>query len=108
VQEVLGDKSVHAVRAMNTKDGSSGEISCTGVFAYVGLEPACEFVPAAVGRDANGFLLTDAALLTSVPGLFAAGAVRSGYGGLLRNSMDEGVSAAQGAKALISAQKLAS
>ena len=61
----------------------------------------CDFVPATVARDAGGFLLTDAGLQTAMPGVFAAGAVRSGYGGLLTHAVAEGVASANSVGALL-------
>lgn len=103
VEAVLGEQSVQAVRAFGLDSEAAGEIPCTGFFAYVGLEPACDFVPDAVLRDAGGFLLTDPNLQTAMAGVFAAGAVRSGYGGLLTHSVAEGIAAAKSAGALIRA-----
>jgi len=77
------------------------EIPCTGFFAYVGLEPAAEFVPAAVGRDDRGFVITDPDMKTTIPGLFAAGAIRSGYGGMLVHATAEGIAAAKAARAFL-------
>src|SRR5439155_1700308 len=54
------------------------------LFFFLGAQPCTEWLDDAVARDANGFILTgDAAgvdnlLETSVPGIFAAGDVRSG------------------------------
>ena len=98
VQAVLGDEGVQAVRV---EGGTNGEIECGGFFAYVGLEPAAGFVPETVQRDSVGFLLTSEGLQTAMPGVFAAGAVRSGYGGMLADAMAEGVAAAQAARALV-------
>jgi thioredoxin reductase (NADPH) len=56
------------------------------VFPYVGLEPASACVPAEL-RDARGAVMTDAALQTSLPGVFAAGAVRAGFGGTLADAV---------------------
>lgn len=100
VEAVLGVQAVAAVRVKNLDDETRREIACTGFFAYVGLEPACEFVPDTVGRDPLGFLLTDAGMQTAMPGVFAAGAVRSGYGGLLSHAVAEGTAAANAVKAL--------
>lgn len=101
VEAVLGEQSVQAVRVRGVDGATAGEIPCAGFFAYVGLEPSCNFVPDAVMRDASGFLLTDTNLQTAMLGVFAAGAVRSGYGGLLTHSVAEGVAAAKSACALI-------
>jgi thioredoxin reductase (NADPH) len=91
VKAVLGEDAVRAVSVQ----GSGEEIACTGFFAYVGLEPAVEFVPGAIKRDSGGFLITDSSMNTGMSGVFAAGAVRSGYGGLLTHAMAEGVAAAK-------------
>ena len=103
VEAVLGEQSVQAVRVLGLDSEAAGEIPCTGFFAYVGLKPACDFAPEAVLRDAGGFLLTDPNLQTAMAGVFAAGAVRSGYGGLLTHAVAEGVAAAKSASALIRA-----
>ena len=97
VEAVLGEDAVRAVRLRE----SGKEIPCTGFFPYVGLEPACEFVPDAVKRDAAGFILTDPDFRTPLPGLYAAGAVRSGCGGLLVHSMAEGRAAAGAARTFL-------
>lgn len=101
VEAVLGGESVQAVRVRRLDSEAREEIACAGFFAYVGLEPACAFVPDAALRDLDGSLLTDAGLRTAMPGVFAAGAVRSGYGGLLANAVAEGIAAAKSAMALI-------
>jgi thioredoxin reductase (NADPH) len=97
-EAVLGNGSVHAVRARELDTGKIYEIPCTGFFAYVGLEPACSFVPEGAARDANGFLVTDADMRTSLPGVYAAGAVRSGSGGLLSHAIADGIAAAKSAQ----------
>ena len=99
VEAVLGSDAVSGVRVRAGDDVS--EIACAGFFAYVGLEPANEFVPAQIARDAAGFLQTDEGLQTAMPGVFAAGAVRSGYGGLLTHAISEGEAAARSAAARV-------
>ena len=95
VEAIQGESSVQSVRVRGSADELAGEIPCSGFFAYVGLEPASEFAPDAIERDIGGFLLTDAALETAMTRVFAAGAVRSGYGGLLTHAIAEGVEAAK-------------
>jgi thioredoxin reductase (NADPH) len=91
-EEVRGSDAVTAVRIKNSQ-GASSEIPSTGFFAYVGLEPTCEFAPGEIKRDERGFLMTDAALATGMAGVYAAGAVRSGYGGLLEHAIADGQTA---------------
>lgn len=93
VEAVLGDKMVEKIR-INT-GSSSEELAVAGVFAYIGLEPNAAFVPAAVKRDATGRLVTGDTLETALPGLWAAGAVRSGCGGSLEDAMQDAKRAAE-------------
>ena len=79
------------------KDGTV--LPCAAVFAYIGLVPNTDYLPRELKRDAGGHLLTDARFETSLPGVFAAGAVRSGYAGTLTDAIREGRSAGQNAAA---------
>lgn len=97
VEEVTGAEGVSAVRVRDTLQGKVDDIACTGIFAYVGLEPNVEFVPAQIDRDEAGCLLTDASMQTKLPGVFAIGAVRSGYGGMLADAVAEATVAAEAA-----------
>jgi thioredoxin reductase (NADPH) len=88
VQEIAGGKMVERARIRHA-DGRVEDIPCAGVFAYVGLEPNTDFLSPEFKRDASGFLVTDEHLQTSVPGVWAAGAVRSGCGGLISDAIGE-------------------
>ena len=96
---ILGGQMVEKVRVRNTADNTTVEIPCAGFFAYIGLQPSIEFAPVELARDADGCLVTDANLSTKMPGVFAAGAVRAGYGGLLKHATADGNTAAKSAKA---------
>jgi len=87
VEAILGAKMVERVRLK--RDGKSEEIAAAGVFAYVGLEPNSACAPSAIGRDGTGNLVTNNAFETSMPGVWAIGAVRAGYSGLLRDAVGE-------------------
>jgi thioredoxin reductase (NADPH) len=89
VEAVLGGKMVEKVRLRNVGDGKTEEVACAGLFAYIGLEPNSAFAPPGIGRDERGHLVTNDALETSIPGIWAIGAVRAGYSGLLRDAADE-------------------
>jgi thioredoxin reductase (NADPH) len=101
VEEVAGAQMVNKVRVRNTGNGQSSEIPCAGFFAYVGLEPVSGFLPTEIKRDTGGFIVTDATLQTALPGVFAAGAVRAGYSGMLVDAVNEGQAAAKAAIASV-------
>ena len=96
VEALLGNEVLETVQVRNLADSSVSEVACSGFFGFVGLKPTTEFIPASVARDANGFLVTDSSF-TAGNGLFAVGAVRSGYGGMLEHAVAEGLAAADGA-----------
>lgn len=64
------------IRSRETREEKTIEIS--GVFIYVGLSPLSQFVRGFVDLDKFGFVKTNIQLETSVPGVFAAGDIRSG------------------------------
>ena len=99
VDAVLGGKMVEKIRVKSVGNGKTQELPCVGMFACVGLEPNSGYLPQELKRDERGFVVTDPALETSVRGLWAIGAVRSGYSGLLRDAATEAQRAAQGASA---------
>jgi thioredoxin reductase (NADPH) len=71
------------------------------LFLFLGALPCTEWIDGAVDRDDNGFIVTGAAaeaeylLETSVPGVFAAGDVRSGSTKRCATAVGEGAMAVQ-------------
>lgn len=92
VEAILGGETVEKVRVK--RDENIEEIASAGVFVYVGLAPNAKFAPSGISRDAGGHLVTNDEFETSMPGVWAVGAVRAGYSGLLRDAAVEARSAA--------------
>jgi thioredoxin reductase (NADPH) len=71
------------------------------LFLFLGAKPCTEWLGDAVARDENGFITTGAGatadhlLATSVPGIFAAGDVRSGSTKRCATAVGEGAMAVQ-------------
>jgi thioredoxin reductase (NADPH) len=79
VTEVLGEKKVEAVRLRSNKADTEQVIPCDGVFVFIGMTPLTAFLRGVVDLDEQGFIRTHSCTLqTSVPGIWAAGDVRSG------------------------------
>ena len=76
VLEILGEDKVTGVKIKNKIDAKEKEISCAGVFIFVGLRTDTDFVQDLVKKDAQGFVVTDNALKTSSSGIFACGDCR--------------------------------
>jgi thioredoxin reductase (NADPH) len=71
------------------------EIETDGVFVFVGLKPNTEFLKnTGVALDEIGLIKTDVNLQTNIPGVFAAGDVRSGATMQIASATGEGATAA--------------
>jgi thioredoxin reductase (NADPH) len=85
--------------AVIVKDGTTGEtteLHPAGCFVFIGLDPNTEFVKGQVDLDDRGLISTSMGLMTSMPGVFAAGDVRSGSTKQLASAVGEGAAAAIG------------
>jgi thioredoxin reductase (NADPH) len=95
ITEVMGDGTVEAVRARDREAGSEEVVPCRGLFVFVGLAPNAGLLGPDVARDPGGFLVTGERFETALPGVFAIGAVRSGYGGRLTQAVAEATTVAE-------------
>ncbi|KNX38961.1 alkyl hydroperoxide reductase subunit F [Luteipulveratus halotolerans] len=72
--EVLGDGSkVTGLTYESRTDGAVGKLDVSGVFVQIGLLPNTEWLKESVAVTKHGEIEIDAAGLTNVPGVFAAG-----------------------------------
>lgn len=78
-----------------THDGASEVLAADGVFVFVGLKPNTKFlVDSDIQLDAQGFIVTDNKLMTTMAGVFASGDVRSGATMQVASAVGEGATAA--------------
>jgi len=61
----------------DTATGGRATLAVGGVFIFVGFQPNSGLVEGHAQHDAGGYFITDDRMMTSIPGLFAAGDVRS-------------------------------
>ena len=72
-----GENKVQRITVENTKTGESQELEVDGVFIAVGITPDTGFVKDFVELDSQGYIIAGEDGKTSVPGVFAAGDVRT-------------------------------
>jgi len=94
VRKMFGDQRLEQVELENAKTGERQTVKTPAVFSMIGARPCTEWLPPEIERDEKGFIKTGAdvaeapawrenkrrpaPLETSLPGIFAAGDVRSG------------------------------
>lgn len=99
LEEISGNTFVEKLRINNVKTGEKTELEVSGVFMAVGFKPNTEYLRGLLKLDDKGAIVTSEGMETSVPGIFAAGDIRS-------NSIRQVIAAAgDGAVAAISAGK---
>ena len=93
VQEILGEKSLTAIRVRDT-EGDALEVPLASLFVYVGQSPNSGLLGGLVALDGGGHVPTDSWMRTSEPGLFAAGDVRQHAAGFAITAAGDGATAA--------------
>ncbi|MCK4401533.1 thioredoxin-disulfide reductase [bacterium] len=76
VNEILGETKVQGVRVTDLKAKKETDISCDGVFIFVGLVPNTSFVKDIIKLDKDGYVIADSKMKTSRDGIFACGDCR--------------------------------
>jgi len=94
VKEFKGKSKLEAIVVQDRATGELKEWRYDGVFVFIGLSPNSDLVKGKVELDKFGFVVTDKALATSLPGLFAAGDVRVGSTKQAASAVGEGATAA--------------
>ena len=101
-----GEDYLDWIEVEDTTTGERHRRDVRGLFLLLGAEPHCEWLPDEVARDPNGYVLTGrdvpqdgwrdgvppANLATTVPGIFAAGDIRSGSMKRVASASGEGAS----------------
>src|SRR5438552_2667286 len=94
IRKMFGGKKLEQIELENTQTGERRMVQTPAVFSMIGAKPCTEWLPSEIERDDKGFIKTGTSvagapawhankhqpspLETSLPGIFAAGDVRSG------------------------------
>ena len=94
IRKMFGDQRLEQVELENTRTGERRSVKTPAIFSMIGAHPCTDWLPPEIERDEKGFIKTGAdvaeapawreskrrpaPLETSLPGIFAAGDVRSG------------------------------
>jgi len=99
VESIDGEDTVKGLKLRNVLTGEKSSLEVAGVFVAVGFKPNTDYLKELLPLDEAGYIITNEKMETSIPGVLAAGDVRS-------NSIRQVVSAAgDGATAAIYAER---
>lgn len=99
VESIEGGEMVRSLRLRNVKSGEKSVLEISGVFVALGFTPNTGYLKGVVPLDEHGSVTTNEKMETGVPGIFAAGDIRS-------NSVRQVIAASgDGATAAIYAEK---
>lgn len=101
VEEIKGNAEVDHVILRNVKTGERREHPTQGVFIFVGFKPNTYFLDDHPKHDESGHLITNDRMETSVPGLYAAGDLRSQLVRQITNAVGDATVAALAAEKYI-------
>jgi len=111
VEEIKGDGIVESLVLRNRKSGETIEIEAPeedgtfGIFPFVGYLPKSELFTETLEMDKGGYLVTDADMKTKIPGVFAAGDIRSKSLRQVVTAVSDGAIASVQAEKYIESQK---
>jgi thioredoxin reductase (NADPH) len=76
VELVGGPSGLASIELEDTVTAARSSLAATGCFVFIGFSPNSGLVKQHFAHDASGYMLTDDRMMTSIPGLFAAGDLR--------------------------------
>lgn len=77
VEAITGDKAVAGLQYRDLVSGRQALLPCAGVFVAIGRQPETTLLAGQLPLDPAGYVSADETTATAVPGVFAAGDVRS-------------------------------
>ena len=89
-----GAFELEALELRNVKTQALSTLPVTGAFIAIGMEPNTAWLGDLLPLDEWGFILTDPAMGTPIPGVFAAGDVRSKWERQISTAVGDGTVAA--------------
>ena len=97
VKSINGNTKVTSLTLENKKTGEVTEAECDVVFIFAGMSPRTELVEM-LRKDSSGYIITDENMQTSIPGLYAAGDIRSKPFRQIVTAVNDGAIAANAVK----------
>lgn len=94
VDEIVGNGKVESVKMRNVKSGDESMMNTDGVFIFIGHYPNSDLFKGQLDLDEHEYVITDEKMMTSVPGVFAAGEIQDPVFRQIATSVGQGCAAA--------------
>ena len=78
IQAVDGSDKVEAIECLDVSSGKKETIKVDGVLVQIGLDPNTGYLEGVVPLDEQEFIIVNENMRTEIPGVFAAGDIRTG------------------------------
>ncbi|HEY83344.1 MAG TPA: thioredoxin-disulfide reductase [Dehalococcoidia bacterium] len=78
VEAIEGKDMVERLRLRDVSSGEKSTLEVSGVFIAIGFRPNTGYLQGVLSLDSAGAIITNEKMETDVPGIFAAGDIRSG------------------------------
>jgi thioredoxin reductase (NADPH) len=93
VDEIRGPGKVQAVAVRRVDTGAAAVLDATGVFVFIGHFPNSDLYAGVLDMDRHGYLQVNERMMTSVPGVFAAGEIADPFWKQVASSVGQGAQA---------------
>ncbi len=80
IEEIAGNSAVQELKLTDVTTGQKSSLAVAGLFVAIGLKPSTDYLKGVVTLDAAGYVIVNEKLETDVPGIFAAGDIRTNSG----------------------------
>lgn len=77
VEQIVGDDCVESAVVVNKVTGAKTNLAVYGVFIAVGIRPESELFRGIADMNEAGYIIADESCVTSTPGFYAAGDIRT-------------------------------
>jgi thioredoxin reductase (NADPH) len=104
VTAIVGNSQVEGIEILEEKSGQKGTLKVDGVLVHVGLDPNTDYLEGVVPLDGQRQVIVNEWMETEIPGIFAAGDIRSKSPGQVSTAVGDGAAAGMAAQRFL--QKL--
>ena len=105
LEEIAGNGKVESVVTRNLKSKETEQLDTDGVFIFIGHYPNSSLFEKQLEMDERNYLMTDDHMMTSVPGVFAAGEIQDPVWRQIATSVGQGCAAAMACERWLESQE---